>query len=484
MRGKRVSRGVIGALAAIAGLAAGTIVSGLGLVADGSGAGPSGKPWAKGNPTVAGSPRAKLDPLHTPPLLVLRGEAVELRYGLVCPAGEGGCAPEGTAYLRAGGDTGFTALRLRQGGPARRDTWYVRVPDRFLEGSSFSYYAVMRDRAGGLEMTLPAGGADGPQRAWMLDRPHVTDLGSHRFGRPRPPQAVVARGPWGGGGGALGLETGREQATVGPSSFDVGADGSVRILDQVNHRLANFRPGRAGRPSRVVSLGISGGMADLATGADGTAYVLDQGRQGPATLRAFAPSGRALWSAALPGGTADQLRMGPHGPVAHQYPDETWLPAAMPGGGAPSTAEPAASAGRPVVIPSGDATPHPAQVRAGEVVIRALQHEARVALVRGTVVLAAWRLRSSTDLGEIGLAEPLGDGLVVVVRVWTETRAEQLVLRLGARGVESMFAVDRAEWAQALPCSRFRLGADGRLYQLRSSPGGVQIARWGIGGRR
>jgi len=115
------------------------------------------------------------------------------------------------------------------------------------------------------------------------------------------------------------------------------------------------------------------------------------------------------------------------------------------------------------------------------VVIRALPREARVALVRGPRVLAAWRLRSSTNLGELGLAEPLGDGLVVVVRAWTETRAEQQVLRLGPSGVESAFAVDRAEWAQALPSSRFRLGGDGRLYQLRTSPSGVEVARWGIG---
>jgi hypothetical protein len=486
MRGKRLSRGAAGALAVVAGVVVGTVLSGFSLVAHGLGPGPSGTLRA-GSPTAVGAPQARLDLLHTPPLLVLRGEIVELRYELVCPTSETGCAPEGTAYLRAGSDAGFTALRLRPGGPARQDRWYVRVPGRFLEGSSFSYYVVMRDRASGLQMTLPAGGANGPQRAWVLDRPHVTDLGTHRFGQPRPPDAVAARAPWGDGATALGLDTGREQATVGPSSFDVGTDGSVRILDQVNRRLATFRPDRAAQPARVVPLAISGAMADLATAVDGTAYVLDQGRDRPATVRAFDPSGRVLGSAALPSGTsADQLRVSPNGLVAHQYPDEVWLPAGAPGGHPMSTAERAAAAhaGCPVALPPGA---DPSKRRAGdsgEVVIRALPHEARVALVRGTTVLAAWRLRSSTDLGEIGLAEPFGNGLVVVVRVWTETRAEQQVIRLGSRGVDSTFAVDRAEWAQALPSSRFRLGQDGRLYQLRSSPSGVQVARWGIGGRR
>jgi len=272
---------------------------------------------------------------------------------------------------------------------------------------------------------------------------------------------------------------------VGPSSFDVGIDGSVRILDQVNRRLATYRPGRAGQPARVAPLAISGAMADLATGADRTRYVLDQGRGGPATVRAFDPSGRALGSTALPRGTsADQLRTSPDGLVAHQYPDEEWLPAGAPGGHSMSAAERAAAAhaGRPVALPHGG---HPSKRRAadsGEVVIRALPHEARAALVRGTTVVAAWRLRSSTDLGEIGLAELFGNGLVMVVRVGTETRAEQQVVRLGARGVDSTFAVDRAEWAQALASSRFRLGQDGRLYQLRTSSSGVQVAAGGSGG--
>ena len=484
MREKQRSRRAAGTLAVIAGLAAGTIASSLGALTGGEGAEPAGMRRAAGSPTTPGMSQPKLALLHTPPLLVLRTEAVELRYELVCPAVEARCAPEGTAYLRAERDASFTALPLRPGGAARQDRWYVRVPRRFLAGSSFFYYAVMGDRESGLRMTVPAGGAAGPQQAWVLDRPHVAELGAHRFGRTRPPEAVVARAAWGRGAGALGLRAGREQATVGPSSFDVGSDGSVRILDQVNHRLAIYRPGTATRPARVVPLAISGAMADLVTGAGGTVYVLDQGRHGQMAVRAFGRSGRQLGSSSLPGAVvADQLRTGPNGPVVHQYPDETWLPATPPGGRSPRAAQPAASAraGRPVTIPPGaDPSARPT-AEAGAVVIRALPHEARVALVGGTRVLAAWRLRSSTNLGELGLAEPLGAGLVVVVRAWTETQAEQQVLRLGPSGVESAFAVDRAEWAQALPSSRFRLSGDGRLYQLRTSPSGVEVARWGIG---
>src|SRR6266542_3530145 len=279
MREERRSRRAAGTLAVIAGLAAGTIASSLGALTGGEGAEPAGMRRAAGSPTTPGMSQPKLALLHTPPLLVLRTEAVELRYELVCPAVEARCAPEGTAYLRAERDASFTALPLRPGGAARQDRWYVRVPRRFLAGSSFFYYAVMGDRESGLRMTVPAGGAAGPQQAWVLDRPHVAELGAHRFGRTRPPEAVVARAAWGRGAGALGLRAGREQATVGPSSFDVGSDGSVRILDQVNHRLAIYRPGTATRPARVVPLAISGAMADLVTGAG---------------LRPFGPPARVL----------------------------------------------------------------------------------------------------------------------------------------------------------------------------------------------
>src|SRR6266540_3550340 len=235
MREERRSRRAAGTLAVIAGLAAGTIASSLVALTGGEGAEPAGMRRAAGSPTTPGMSQPKLALLHTPPLLVLRTEAVD---------------------LRAERDASFTALPLRPGGAARQDRWYVRVPRRFLAGSSFFYYAVMGDRESGLRMTVPAGGAAGPQQAWVLDRPHVAELGAHRFGRTRPPEAVVARAAWGRGAGALGLRAGREQATVGPSSFDVGSDGSVRILDQVNHRLAIYRPGTATRPARVVPLAI------------------------------------------------------------------------------------------------------------------------------------------------------------------------------------------------------------------------------------
>jgi hypothetical protein len=117
------------------------------------------------------------------------------------------------------------------------------------------------------------------------------------------------------------------------------------------------------------------------------------------------------------------------------------------------------------------------------VVVRASASEARLAVVRGDRVVHAWIVRAPTNVGEVQLAEPYRNGLLVVLRVWNEKHAEFRVLRLAPRGLASSFAVDRAEWAETASLSRFRLHGD-TLYQLRSSPTGVVIARFEIGGMR
>jgi hypothetical protein len=114
----RLSRGAAAILAIITGLAAGTIVAGFGVTL-GEDSIPSGLTPAAGSPTGPDGGRPKLDLLHAPPLLVRRGEPVEFRYQLVCPAGGLACAPEGTVYLRTGDSGPFTPVRLRPGGPAR-----------------------------------------------------------------------------------------------------------------------------------------------------------------------------------------------------------------------------------------------------------------------------------------------------------------------------------------------------------------------------
>ena len=76
-------------------------------------------------------------------------------------------------------------------------------------------------------------------------------------------------------------------------------------------------------------------------------------------------------------------------------------------------------------------------------------------------------LRGETNFGEVQLAEPYGNGMIVVVRLWNEKHAVFRVLRLGAEGLVSSFPVSPGEWAETASLSRFRLHGD-TLYQLRS----------------
>ncbi|MBD0330168.1 MAG: hypothetical protein ICV64_08710 [Thermoleophilia bacterium] len=348
-------------------------------------------------------------------------------------------------------------------------TLSAALPAAYVHGGAVEYYAVV-EADSGESLTLPPAGAAKPQRATVVPSWIPVELGPHRFGAARAPARVVARAGWGDGAGELGLDSGPEQSRIGPSAFDVAADGSLVVLDQVNRRLARFRP--AGRAVEHTAIPFSGGEGDLALAPDGTAHVLDEGghERGP-VVRSFARSGEAVATAPLAAPSADMLRMAPSGPVAHAYPFELWLPTAD--GRTPLEAAAQrrlARAGRPV----GAGT---------EVVVRASAAEARFALVRGEQVVRAWRVTSPTALGEVQLAEPRGNGLLVVVRVWTETEAEFRVLELTPAGLGASFSVARAEWAESAPLSRFRVHGD-RVYQLRTTPQGAQIVEFDLGGTR
>ena len=61
-------------------------------------------------------------------------------------------------------------------------------------------------------------------------------LGSHRFGHLHPPDAIVARAD----PEVVGFSSppkGADGVSYGPWSFDVAPDGSVWLLDEVNHQL-------------------------------------------------------------------------------------------------------------------------------------------------------------------------------------------------------------------------------------------------------
>ncbi len=418
-------------------------------------------------PGVASSSSGEV--LHTPPLLVQAGQAVELTYDVVCAPradeSDGSCTPQGSVFVRSAGAADFEELSLAREPEGRLS---AEVPRRYTAGAGFDYYAQI-DTGGGEPATVPAGAADAPQHVWSLEGWTTVDLGAHRFGETEPPPSILAELSWGKGRRMLGLDSGREQSRIGPSAFDIAPDGSAVVLDQVNRRLLVTRT-NAG--PRELPIEFAGGEGDLAVGDDGTIYVLEVGGAGAVpVVRSYTPSGDLIAGTPLAEPVADMVRAGPDGPLVHAYPSEMWLPT---------------GAGRPPIAPEEQIVAAQAgrSVAGGlAVVVRASPAEAKLALVRGDRVVTSWVVRSSTNLGEVQLAELYGNGLLVVVRLWTETQAEFRVLQLTPDGMARSFTVDRAEWAETASLSRFRLDGS-TLYQLRSAPSGVEIAAFEIGGTR
>jgi hypothetical protein len=407
--------------------------------------------------------RALRDVLHTPPSLVEQRRPIELRYDVVCQADSFGkpCTPAGSLFVRRGGELEYRRIALASaGGTVLAAT--VDVP-----AQGVSYYAVIDD-GGGSSMTVPAAGAAAPQRAWAVHALTPVNLGAHTFGRVRKPDGRAVAATWGTGTGALGLLTGRELARIGPSAFDVDRNGTVVVLDQVNDRLARYPAG--GLAPSYTRIAFAGGEGALAVGADGTAFVLDQGAE--PVVRSYRPSGALAGATAVHGTGADMLRSGPGGTSLHGYPEDMWKPI---GGGVGALLKPDQQA-------AGARPGRPAEGGV-EVVVRGGQNEAFFALVREDRALRAWRVSSPSNLGEIQLAEPFGNGMLVVLRVWTETKAEFVALALSPNGLADSFAIDSSQWAESAALGRFRLES-GTLYQLRSTSAGAEIVTFDLGGAK
>jgi hypothetical protein len=413
-----------------------------------------------------------LEVTHLPALLTDPSRSVELAYDVYCATSESEagrpCDATGTVHVRAGTTGAFREIALRRDPGAGGLRLVAEVPHA-IEASraGFGYFAVIESAASRLSVTVPAGGADAPQRSLSLAQTDPIRLGRHVFGRGRVADDRVASAPWGSAPGHAGLEQGRNLAPIGGSSFDVGVDGAVSVLDEANRRVLRWRPG-AGTPEHV-RLAIRGTLADLSVGEDGTLYVLESTYDGDGAqqLRAFGADGVARGGVDL-AERGSAVRMGPSGPVVLQQPSGQWIPAITHGVAvSPAQQSRAGRAGRP--FGGGSEV----------VVLRQGENEVRAALLGANGTRRTWRLLSDTPLAEVQLAEPYRSGLVLVVRTYTDDTAEFVVLVLDRQGLARRFSLEANDWAETAPVSRFRLmGAS--LYQLGSTPAGLFVDRFDL----
>jgi hypothetical protein len=221
---------------------------------------------------------------------------------------------------------------------------------------------------------------------------------------------------------------------------------------------------------KATSLEVSGGLADFALEPGGVMDVLEPpSRISPApNLRSFRGDGTLRWAQRLSDRTWAKLAAGPAGPVVQQQPSEQWLPVAANGTALDRAAQ--AGRGRPG-RPFADGR---------EVVVeRVASGELRLAELVGDAVVRSWRIISETPLGEVQLAEPLGNRLVVVAKTYTDDRSEHVALVLDRSGVVNSFAVESLEWAESAPLARFRL-AGSSLYRLGSTRAGLFVDRFDL----
>jgi hypothetical protein len=399
-------------------------------------------------------------------------------------------SPEGSAYVRNDGRRGFTRLPLRLTKHAR--TLVASVPASLIRGHALLYYAVVRDPQTGRSVTIPVAGARAPQSASILQKPALVRLGLHRFGRVRAAGAVVAQI----GGDQVAWQT--EGDPFGPQTFLVGRDHSIWLDDSLNNRLFVFRPGAPKAVARSVPLPDRSGDSDVALGPAGSVYVtggVGVGASHRNVLYRLSASGKVLWRSFLAGERDGSFLVGANSPI-RLGPDGTlYVLAGTPGrpGGEHAWMPVATPAGRPIPAAQQIARAHwPDQP-----VARGLRlvsetytaqadkapREARFALVdrRGRVV-RAWRVVSRTDIN-FGYATPevVGGDPVVVLDVTAQTKAgfkwEELVLRLRPNGAAS-FSLRHAVFGDNI-LADVRIGPDGNVYQLASSPQtGVTISRY------
>lgn len=407
---------------------------------------------------------------HLPPLLTTAG-AVELEFDAYCidPATDeaaSSCEVAGSAFVRPGTSGHFREFPLMRDGATNR--LVARVPESIASSrAGFTYYAEIDTGPEGASVTLPAGGATAPHRSLRLGQAIQVDLGTHGFGRPVRTGERVAAAAWGNGPSEVGLEQGRNAPPIGASSFDVDASGTVALLDQVHRRLLRWR--HDARSPTNIPLEVDGTLADMALAADGTVYVLESvGRAGRTPLvRRFDSNGRSLGSIQTAESRSSQIRQVPGGLVVLQQPSQQWMPVAAAASlVGPDDQRRSARSGR--LLGAGT-----------EVIVLRHDNEVRVALAGSAGVLRSWRITSDTALAEVQLAEPLGNHLVLVTRVYTDDRDQFLVIVLDRTGVEQTFALESADWAETAPLARFRL-VGSSLFQLGSTSAGVFVDRFDL----
>lgn len=441
----------IGLLACVASLAGAGLVGGMAFAA-------MRPPVEAPGPAAGSVARPAVDVLHNPPLVYTRGEPVRLEFEVVCPQHE--CREvDGVVVVRPEGGEAIKVESARVGGALVFD-----VPAAITGAESFAYHADFVTGGSALAQ-YPAPSAT--LEAVSIGAARVIDLGRASWSADEAVRGtVVAEGGWGVGIG----DFGRNEQGNGPSSFDIGPDGELVVVDRVNGRLVRI-PEYGSREN--VPIDLSQGEPDLAVSPDGSLLVLNASAgPGLASIDEYrAGAGKAMRlvrrQVRLPAAGNAIRRIGEQ--VFVEADDSWWTPIWR--AGRFLSGDEQSAAGVPGV-PSADG---------GTVVmrkhLRGAGNEVRV-VVNGPDGIQAWRLVGDTDLGPVMEASMLEDGRILVVQSqFGNTHSQHTVLILDGDDVER-FVIPAQNYAGGY--SEFVVTGH-HLYQQRSTKAGYGVYAYDLG---
>jgi hypothetical protein len=242
----------------------------------------------------------------------------------------------------------------------------------------------------------------------------------------------------------------------------VTTSGSIVLVDAMQSRVAEFARG-----SLVRSVPIADDpWADVAVGAADRLFLASATGSSDwvGQVRTIDAQATRIVSSSLPGMASEIRRSGNH-VFVRLLPEDGWVPAQAP----LDHGRLALSTGRP--LGSGR-----------HLLVAGTQDRVRVGIVSGGRVRRAIELISSERLGSVQLAEPDAHGGIWIVLHVARDGANPAdgyqVVHVSRDRRVSAFATPSGGYAESMALSRFRLGPDGAIYQMRTSAEGVGIFRY------
>jgi hypothetical protein len=405
--------------------------------------------------------------LHVAKVLAEPGVDLTMTAGAVCPGRDpASCrTTEATVHaLPAEGD-GWTSVAGRPDGPG----WRFVVPGRLIPANGFSYWLEL-SVDGGTAVRLPAAGPAAPFRVvTTAGLPAVRWPGAFRWDQVTPADGVVARLRYGDARDEVGRDGGSgDLQALGPSSFDVGPDGSLHVADWVHRRVLVLSAQGAFRRSvplpaeKTVDLAVEpgGGYAITTLGLGATAFEL-------------APDGRVIGRYGVHAGVAERVAATPAGPQVWVGPAQ-WAPVrSTPGAALPAEAQ---SKGLAQAVPAPD----------GGVALSQDLGDGRIAFVwsrpDGSRAGAVLALPQGVQAGVDHFVRALPDGGAVAAHgVWSDLGQGVAILRFEADGslaTASLIEPPSGEMDAAASGVRFR--APDEVLVFRSGGDGARIDRYEV----